>query len=61
MKKFNGGNENMELVNVFMGMGMISTILGGVAWYNKKDEVANDAALTAGGFFVLAMVGMLFV
>lgn len=42
-------------------MGMISTILGGVAWYKKKDELANDAALTAGGFFILAMVGMLFV
>lgn len=51
----------MELVNIFAGMGMISTILGGVAWYKKKDELANDAALTAGGFFVLAMVGMLFV
>ena len=41
----------MELVNIFMGMGIITTILGGVAWYNKKNEVANDAALTAGGFF----------
>lgn len=51
----------MELVNIFMGMGIISTILGGVAWYNKKDAMANDAALTAGGFFVLAMIGMLFV
>lgn len=51
----------MELVNIFAGMGMISTILGGVAWYKKKDELANDAALTAGGFFILAMVGMLFV
>ena len=61
MKKFNGENENMELVNIFMGMGIISTVLGGVAWYNKKDAVANDAALTAGGFFVLAMIGMLFV
>jgi hypothetical protein len=61
MKKFNGGNENMELVSIFMGMGIISTVLGGVAWYNKKDAVANDAALTAGGFFVLAMIGMLFV
>lgn len=51
----------MELVNIFAGMGMISTVLGGVAWYNKKNAAANDAALTAAGFFVLAMVGMLFV
>ena len=51
----------MELVNIFAGMGFISTILGGVAWYKKKDELANDAAMTATGFFILAMVGMLFV
>lgn len=51
----------MELVNIFTGMGMISTILSEVAWYNKNDEVANNTALTAGGFFVLAMIGMLFV
>ena len=51
----------MALVNIFTGMGMISTILSGVAWYKKKDELANDAALTATGFFVLAMIGMLFV
>ena len=51
----------MELVNIFAGMGMISTALGGVAWYNKKDAVANDAAFTAAGFFILAIIGMLFV
>ena len=51
----------MELVNIFMGMGIIYTILGGVTWYKKKDWLANDAALMAAGFFVLAMIGMLFV
>lgn len=51
----------MELVYIFTGMGMISTALSGMAWHKKNDKFVNDAMRTAVGFYVLALVGMLFV
>lgn len=51
----------MELVIVFMGMAMISMTLAIGAFAMKKDNLANDAAMTATGFIGAAIVGLFFV
>jgi hypothetical protein len=66
MKKFNGGNENMELVMIFAGMATIcfglaiSGVIAEKRGYNTG-AIAGDATATAIGFGMLALVGLLFV